>query len=424
MTVHFRQERSASLHQRQPTSDFLSIDLFAGAGGLSQGFRDAGFTVVQAIDSEPNALATYCANHPTTDPLCEDIRKLDPATCLQRLGLRPGELFAVIGGPPCQGFSESNRRTRTPNNPRNHLYRYFVRFVEHTKPKWVVLENVAGLRTMANSVILDAILAELTAAGYHASWQILNAARYGVPQVRRRLFVVANRINLTIPQAFDRIEQPVTVKEAIGDLPRLTSGASEDILRYGTPAVSEYQRVLRRPDANHVSGNLVTKNAAYVLLRYKYIPQGSNWRAIPRRLMGNYADATRCHTGIYHRLRWDRPSKVIGNFRKNMLVHPKEHRGLSIREAARLQSFPDNYQFSGSIGFRQQQVADAVPPLLAQALARAILAACGQTGRDASNNHHYHHGSTEEVGGHPRKRRPGGGPAQRRSAGIVRSTAI
>jgi len=125
--------------------------------------------------------------------------------------------------------------------------------------------------------------------------------------------------------------------------------------------------------ATKVQGNLVTNSAQKILERYKHIKGGQNWEAIPDDLMDNYEDSTRCHTGIYHRLEWDQPAKVIGNFRKNMLIHPREHRGLSVREAARLQSFPDHYVFLGSIGFQQQQVADAVPPLLAEAVAKQII---------------------------------------------------
>jgi DNA (cytosine-5)-methyltransferase 1 len=122
-----------------------------------------------------------------------------------------------------------------------------------------------------------------------------------------------------------------------------------------------------------VQGNLVTRSADVIIERYRHIGNGGNWEDIPSELMTNYQDASRCHTGIYHRLEWDTPSKVIGNFRKNMLIHPQQHRGLSVREAARLQSFPDHYEFLNSIGFQQQQVADAVPPLLAEAVAESIL---------------------------------------------------
>ena len=361
----------------RPTAP-LAIDLFAGAGGLSRGFRDAGFRVIQAIERDPNAYATYTTNHPDTDVICADIRDLDPDRCLQRIGCKPGDITIVIGGPPCQGFSESNRRTRTLDNPRNHLYRHFLRFVEHIAPQWIVMENVAGLRTMAKGLVLDDIIASLAAVGYHADYCILNAVQHRVPQIRRRLFVIANRLHFPIPgvATIDVCDNlvPVTVRDAISDLPRLSNGASANVLPYRTEIQSTFQAQMRSADSTHVSGNLVTRNALYILQRYKHIPQGGNWRNIPLELLANYRDVTRCHTGIYHRLAWDEPSKVIGNFRKNMLIHPEEDRGLSIREAARLQGFRDDYDFRGSIGFCQQQVADAVPPMLAQVVGNVILA--------------------------------------------------
>ena len=372
--IHHRSPPRLVLRPAAP----LAIDLFAGAGGLSRGFRDAGFQVIQAIERDSNANATYTANHPNTDVICADIRDLHPEICLQRIGCEPGDITILIGGPPCQGFSESNRRTRTLDNPRNHLYRHFLRFVEHIAPQWVVMENVAGLRTMARGLVLDNIIASLTALGYHAEHHILNAAQHGIPQVRRRLFVIANRLHLPIPRVADidvsDYFMPVTVRDAISDLPQLSNGASVDVLAYRTEIQSTFQAQVRPTASTHVTGNLVTRNAAYILQRYKHIPQGGNWKHIPAHLLGNYRDVTRCHTGIYHRLAWDKPSKVIGNFRKNMLIHPEANRGLSIREAARLQGFRDDYDFRGSIGFCQQQVADAVPPPLAQAVGNAIRA--------------------------------------------------
>lgn len=365
------------------TKSPLAIDLFAGAGGLSRGFRDAGFQVIQAIERDSRAYATYTANHPDTDTICADIRDLDPVCCLQRIGLNPGDIAIVVGGPPCQGFSESNRRTRTIANPQNHLHRQFLRFVEHVTPEWVVLENVAGLRTMGKGLALNDIIDSLMALGYNADYRILNAATHGVPQIRKRLFVIANRLDLPIPTVPEidpptRIT-PVTVRDAISDLPFLPNGASVDILAYRTNAQSGFQTRMRHGRCGQVSGNLVTRNASYILQRYRHIPQGGNWKDIPAHLLTNYRDVTRCHTGIYHRLNWNQPSKVIGNFRKNMLVHPEQDRGLSVREAARLQSFPDDYEFHGTIGFCQQQVADAVPPLLAKAVGSTILDICRRT---------------------------------------------
>lgn len=359
---------------------FFAIDLFAGAGGLSLGFKKAEFQVVQAVESERHTAATYQHNHPEVDFLEEDIRNLNPLTCLQRLGLQTGDVAVLIGGPPCKGFSESNRRTRTFVNPKNHLYKEFLRFLEVIQPTWFVLENVAGLRTLSSGAILQCIVEACYALGYEVKWEELNAVDYGVPQFRRRIFIIGNRLGLSI-----RFPEPthglgykpyVTVREAISDLPKLENGASIDYIPYGKNDchLTEYQRTMRLSinRANHVQGNLVSRNSEKIIQRYEHIDPGQNWKAIPPKLLDNYRDFSRCHTGIYYRLEWDKPSKVIGNFRKNMIIHPEQHRGLSVREAARLQSFPDSHIFWGSIGFQQQQVADAVPPLLGEMVARCI----------------------------------------------------
>ena len=136
--------------------------------------------------------------------------------------------------------------------------------------------------------------------------------------------------------------------------------------------ISPYAKLMRG-NSQQCHNNLVTKNSDYIIERYKHISQGENWEAIPQELMKNYKNVSRCHTGIYRRLKEDEPSIVIGNFRKNMLIHPWEDRGLSVREAARLQSFPDNFIFEGSIGYQQQQVGNAVPPLLAKAVFDHVL---------------------------------------------------
>ena len=162
------------------------------------------------------------------------------------------------------------------------------------------------------------------------------------------------------------------MRDAIADLPELVNGASVSWMPYKDSGGSEYSRFLRRR-LKLSSNHLVSNNSDTILRRYKYVPQGGNWQDIPNRLMRNYSDRSRCHTGIYRRLYYDLPSVVIGNYRKNMLIHPEQDRGLSVREAARIQSFPDWYEFQGSIGFQQQQVGNAVPPLLAKAVFQAIL---------------------------------------------------
>ncbi len=358
----------------------IAIDLFAGAGGLSCGLRNAGFMIAQAVEIDTHAATTYKRNNPETDVIADDIRRLDPVSCLKRVALRPGDVTVLAGGPPCQGFSESNRRTRNLNNHKNHLYKEYLRFLEKVEPMWFVIENVAGLCTLSEGAILKRIIKRCQALGYTVKWKLLNAADYGVPQFRRRIFIIGNRLNLPIqfpkPTHGQQGKPYVTVRQALNDLPSLENGAYLDCLPYrkSLSRATVYQKAMRMHSngAKIVQGNLVTQNSSKILKRYAHIGQGQNWEAIPSKLMTDYRNTSLCHTGIYYRLEWDKPSKVIGNFRKNMLIHPEQDRGLSVREAARLQSFPDKNVFLGSIGFQQQQVADAVPPLLAEKIAYCI----------------------------------------------------
>ena len=199
-----------------------------------------------------------------------------------------------------------------------------------------------------------------------APWQQL-PDHFGVPQVRSRFFLIASSKGISVDIPKPTTHHPVTVRQAIGDLPSMPNGARQDYLPYSCKPRSDYAKSMRN-DQEACNGHLVTKNAPQIIERYKHIPQGGNWQDIPEAFMDSYADRTRCHTGIYRRLHDDKPSVVLGNYRKNMLVHPWEKRGLSVREAARLQSFPDWYKFQGSIGFQQKQVGNAVPPQLAKSV--------------------------------------------------------
>lgn len=346
-----------------------AIDLFSGAGGMSIGAAMSGINVRYAVELDKHAAATFALNHQHTTLLNQDIRTV---SATHFTGLDPAQETVIFGGPPCQGFSTSNQKNRNMNNANNWLYREYIRLVGEVRPDWVVFENVKGLIETENGFFLDEVLKGFKTLGYTTSHFVLNSADYGVPQKRNRLFIIGSLNGVEITQPTPTVKKHITVADAIFDLPELDNGDSSDIKAYSRIAHSSYARTMRK-QLVRCGNNIVTNNAPHIIERYSYIPQGGNWENIPPHLMQNYTDASRCHTGIYRRLIEDKPSVVIGNFRKNMLVHPWKDRGLSVREAARLQSIPDEFRFSGSIGFQQQQVGNLVPPLLAKAVFEKII---------------------------------------------------
>lgn len=342
-----------------------TIDLFSGCGGLSCGAELAGLTTAVGIEVDGSAAASFSANYPNAVTINSKIESVDPST----IRIPRGDLL-ICGGPPCQGFSSSNQRNRDFSNPRNHLYAEMLRFCDELSPKCFVFENVLGITEGRKRNILDRLMRELRKRFTTVDWAILDSAQFGVPQHRRRVFVVARQSSKPIRWPAPQ-EKLITVSDAIGDLPVLRNGAAKDEKSYLKEPTNSYAREMR--GALRVStGHVVTRNDDGIVQRYKFIPEGGNWKDIPDRMMKSYSDKERCHTGIYRRLSRSSPAVVIGNFRKNMLIHPTQHRGLSIREAARLQSFPDKFVFYGSIGKRQQQVGNAVPPRLAAAVFRSV----------------------------------------------------
>lgn len=351
-------------------SKIIGVDLFAGAGGMSLGAIESGIEVKFAVENDLHACTTYHHNLPKTILFDKDIR------LLAKIPFKiPSKANIILfGGPPCQGFSTSNQKTRNQKNDNNWLFEEFIRVIKLLKPtpQWVVFENVKGFSETESGIFLEKVIADLEDIGYKVSFDKLNAVDFGVPQKRTRFFIVGSLDGIKFDFPSPTHTTYNTVKDALDDLPILEAGANRNWQEYRIECSSFYAKELRgrlKMSANHE----VTKNSELVIKRYKHIPQGGNWQNIPKELMANYKDFTRCHTGIYHRLREDTPSIVIGNYRKNMLIHPAQDRGLSVREAARLQSFPDWFEFKGSIGFQQQQVGNAVPPLLAKSVFKKII---------------------------------------------------
>ncbi len=349
--------------------EFTGIDIFSGAGGLSLGAEWAGIKVKTAIEKNKSAAETYQLNYREATVYCDDIKKLDTHIFIDM----DDPVFIIMGGPPCQGFSMSNTMSRNMDNPNNHLFEEFLRFVKDIKPRWFLFENVWGFTKMENGKIEKYVQKCFEGLGYKVKSNILLASSYGVPQNRERFFMVGNLddIEFEFPKPFD---YQVTVKEAIDDLPNLHNGDMFDSLPYklAKKKASNYAKMMRKGTRKSIQ-NFVSRNNDLVIERYKHIPQGGNWRDIPDELMQNYSDKDRCHSGIYKRLKADAPSVVISNYRKSMLIHPYQNRGLSVREAARIQSFPDNFIFRGPISHIQQQIGNAVPPLLAKAVFEKIL---------------------------------------------------
>lgn len=347
------------------------IDIFSGAGGLSLGAEMAGASIMFAVEKDKNAAETYRYNHKNTPIICGDIHNVDPLQYVTPIGAN--DQLIVFGGPPCQGFSTSNTVTRNMQNPNNSLFEEFVRFVSVLNPDWFLFENVEGFMRFEKGKIRNLVKKCFEELGYTVNDALLTASDYGVPQHRNRYIMIGNRHGLEF-QFPEKKTKVYTVEDAISDLPVLVNGQMEETLPYACPAskASEYARQMRK-GSRKSRQNYVSRNTNYVIERYKYIKQGQNWEAIPIELMHNYKDRNNCHSGIYKRLVPTKPSVVISNYRKNMLIHPWADRGLSVREAARLQSFPDTFVFKGTLMDIQQQIGNAVPPLLAKSVFESII---------------------------------------------------
>lgn len=392
-------------------SNLTAIDLFAGAGGLSEGLTEAGFRSLYANELVPTYAATFALNHPGAKVDSRDIRTVNAGAIRRSLGLKKGELDLVAGGPPCQGFS-INAPARSTDDRRNHLFKEYLRFVDEFQPRAVLIENVPGLVSFEGGATLAAILQALEDLGYKADVQILYAPHYGVPQTRWRTIILALRdgadaitafpnpkrqapMRVNFTSRFDgrnivalpkSVELPsyTSVSQAIGDLPRLVNGeAGEPVKQYATAPTNDYQWALRAGSEgvlNHEAARLSKIN----LDRMANIPQGGNWTDIPFDLLPKgMKNARRTdHTKRYGRVHPDGLASTIltkCDPHWGAYFHYDQDRAFTVREAARIQSFPDSYQFTGSRVDQYEQVGNAVPPLLAAAVGQSIANALGVT---------------------------------------------
>lgn len=351
---------------------FTAVDIFSGAGGMSVGAVMAGITPVLAVEFDEHAAKTYQENHPKTKVIPRDIKLVKP---LNETAKYP---FVLFGGPPCQGFSVANTKTRNLDNPNNWMFKEYCRFVKDLEPEWFVFENVVGFKSFDKGRFAIEVEDTLKNLGYTTNSTVLNAADYGVPQERKRFFIIGNKNKKDIPGIkFDfstlKRKKKVSVEEALSDLPPLKNGDQLKEAIYRHEAKHPYTKIMRRKSKAPLQ-NFVTENKPHIIERYKVIQQGENWQAAQKKgLLKTYTSTKHTHSGIYKRLEAHKPAVTIANYRKSMLIHPYEDRGLSLREAARLQSFPDHFIFKGSLSVQQQQVGNAVPPLLAKVIFEKII---------------------------------------------------
>ena len=414
----------ASETSSESTGALLNVvELFAGAGGLGLGFLLAGdaqrkFKLLYSAEVEPIYVSTLRRNHSffrrhlsempdqtPVDAAPTDLRERRSVDFMLEAARAAGGADVLIGGPPCQGFSTANRNSLYPDNPNNLLIEVFLHCVRRLKPRIAVLENVQGIlwteRREGGSrlCVADHAARSLSRAGYTTYARLLDAVWYGVPQHRARFFLIALHRDLginpddlgewgpfPIPTNGPTLSNGyTTVRQAISDLPRVQNGSAEDWLRYDEPSAATLSKnpflVQMRQGAPRgvVTDHVTSRHSEYVLDRYRRLRPGQNWEDIADSLT-NYTTVERTHSNIYRRLRETEPSITIGHYRKSMIVHPRQCRGLSLREAARLQSFPDWFRFSGTeddrpggLMHKQQQLANAVCPLLSKAVADRLL---------------------------------------------------
>ena len=344
--------------------NYKVVDLFSGVGGLSYGFVVEGFKVEIANEIDESIANSYRKNHCNTKMINEDITKLDIELVLGDLKY---ENTIVVGGPPCQGFSQKGSRLGL-DDERNQLFRYFFEVVKYLKPKYFVMENVPNLLTAEKGYFKKEIINIFTEIGYELDLDILNSYDFGVPQQRKRA-IILGKLNgsIKLPK---KQEKKVNIWDAISDLAYLNSGEGTNEAKYKYEAKSDYQQKLRR-NSELVYNHIATKHSKVVLERLELIPPEGGREALPAEHITKSV-----YSGTWSRMKKNKPAVTIttrfdtpssGEF-----THPYLNRAITLREGARLQSFPDNFIFYGTKTSIMKQIGNAVPPLVSQAIAKVI----------------------------------------------------
>lgn len=350
---------------------YRTIDLFCGCGGISEGFRNTGkIDIIGAIDFDKAACETYKYNFSKANVICGDINNIS----VDSTGF--SDIDIIVGGPPCQGFSRLNFHDKDrDNDPRNKLFYQYLRFVEELQPKAILIENVKNALVAKNGFVPQAITSILDSLGYNVSYAIVCAADFGVPQMRERAIFVAlkKEMGKFDFSSLDDFKQPsVTVYDAISDIAEIEETAMLEkvgsVFKLGAP-LSKYQKAMRKKDGELYNHLIYYPNDS-VQRKISYVPQGGNWKYVPRELFPS--ERTNRYTNYLRRLNYSMPSITIDTGHR-VYFHPVFNRVPTVRESARIQSFPDSFLFIGTKGQQLKQVGNAVPPLMAKALAKAII---------------------------------------------------
>jgi DNA (cytosine-5)-methyltransferase 1 len=342
------------------------VDLFAGVGGLSYGFMLAGAEVVIANEIDESIAYSYTQNHPGTKMINADITQLDIE---KTFGAYKGKIDIVIGGPPCQGFSQKGSR-KTINDPRNFLFRYYFDVVNFLRPQYFLMENVPNLLTTENGLFKNEIIMLFSNIGYSLDCKVENAADFGVPQVRRRAMILGKRGNIALELPMGNANK-VSINDAISDLAYLKSGEGSEESEYKKAAETDYQKLMRNK-TNYLHNHVVTRHSKEAIEKLKMIPVGMGKEVLPPEMLtksiysGTWSRMIGDDQSVTITTRFDTPSS--GRF-----THPTLNRCITVREAARIQSFPDDFIFYGKKSSQMKQVGNAVPPLLGKAVAEVII---------------------------------------------------
>jgi len=334
------------------------IDLFCGAGGMSYGFEMAGFKPVLAIDNWQDALDTYNHNNPSGRTLCADLSNIDVKKVASEYGVKNVDL--IIGGPPCQGYSIAGKRI--VDDIRNKLYKSFVSFVAYFSPKAFVMENVPNILSIGDGIVRESILNDFRELGYDVQYKVLTASDYGVPQNRKRaIFVGLKKGSFSFPE--QSVVNKVTASEALSDLPE---GSVDDGIEYQMSEQSEYQK-WARSKSKGIYNHEVTSHSEKTQHIISLVPDGGNYKDLPE----GWGESRKFHMA-WTRLNGNAPARTVDTGHRN-LFHYVYNRVPTVRESARMQSFPDDFIFTGTKTQQSRQVGNAVPPLLGQALGEALL---------------------------------------------------